>query len=140
MGSHRLQLGEGGVVIGGGGIAQGHVVERGFGELRFHAHDGLGRGCGGLLVPAGEFEHRGDVLDVFLARFFEAWLGFQVVVAIGQAETAGAEIGEHPGRLVGILLAAEGERRVHDNVVHLGHDFLQSGDVAGGVDFREPAV
>ena len=136
--SHRLQLRERGVVIGRRGIAQGDVVERSFGKFGFHRHDGLRRGCRGFLVPSRELEHRGDMLDIFFARFLEARLGLQVVVAIGQAETAGADVGQHPGRLVRILLAAEGERSVHEDVVHLDHHLLQRGHVAGGVDFREP--
>ena len=123
--SHRLQLGKRGVVIGGGRIAQGDVVERSFGEFRFHRHDGLRGGRGGFLVPAGELEHGGDVLDVLLAGFLEARLRLQVVVAIGQAEAAGAEIGQHPRGLVRILLAAEAEWNLYENVVHLGHHLLE---------------
>ncbi len=78
------------------------------------------------------------MLDIFFAGFLEARFRLQVIVAIGQAEAAGPQIGENPRGLMRILLAAEGKRNLHENIVHLGHHLLQSGHVAGGVDFREP--
>ena len=78
------------------------------------------------------------MLEVFRAGFLEAIFGLQVVIAVWQPEAAGADVGEHPGWPVGILLAAEPKGISYEDVVHLHHNLLQRGSVAGSVDFGEP--
>src|ERR1700740_515739 len=92
VGSHCLQLGEGRVVIGDLGITQGNVVERRLGQFRFHAHYGFSGCDGGFLIPSGEFEHGGDVLDVFGAGFLETVFGLQVVVRVGESQAVRADV------------------------------------------------
>src|ERR1700732_4289126 len=78
------------------------------------------------------------MLHILFAGLLEPRFRLQIVVAIGQTETAGAKTRQPPRRFVGILLAAERERGVHDDVVQLGHHRLQGADVASRVYFGEP--
>ena len=71
-------------------IAQGDIIERRFGKGGFEGHDGL-RGCLGVgFAGARKRENLRDVVQVAGAGIFKALFGFDVVVAVGQAQAGGA--------------------------------------------------
>ncbi len=133
-----LQLGKCGVVIGGLGIAQRHIVERGFRKLGFHGYDGL-RGClGCFLTPTDQLEHVGDVLLIFFARLLKPCIGLEIIIAVRHAQPIRADIGQNLCRVVRVLRAGQVKRVEHANIVQVGHHALQRGSIVGTVNLRQP--
>ena len=112
-------------------IAQGDIVERGFGEAFLEGEHGGGRLLGRVLVGAGQLEHRGDVGQVLLACLDEALFRLQVVVAVRHAESAREDVRDGPGRVVQVLESGDAERHVDADSVEGVDLFL---DIGAGRD------
>ena len=110
-GRELLQLRERHLVIGLLRIAQRDVVERRLRVLLLHAHHGLGCRFGLRLVAAGEREQALHVRAILLARFLEARIVLQVVVAIGHPERVRVVLRDHERRVVDVRIAEHEERR-----------------------------
>ena len=127
------------LVIGGMRIAQFDVRERSSGQRGFHAHYGLRRCLRLALVIAGELQRSGYVFQIFLPCLLGLIVIFEVVVAVGKAEPAGAGIGHHHGGIMRILRGAKNERNEDAFLLQPGDDLGQVGrrtDVMNGIEFR----
>ncbi len=90
-GGEGLELGQGHLVVGLVRIAAFDAGERGFGEGGLDAEDGGGGGAAVVCAAAGELDYLGDVGGVLGADLLALGVGLEVVVAVGEAEAAGAD-------------------------------------------------
>ena len=105
MRGEGFQLGEGHGVVLHLGIAEFDAAEAGLGECGLDLHERPWRRWwrSASLEPARTniFVHVGDV---FFAGVFEAGLVAEIVVAVGEAESADVDLGDHVGGVVQVLL------------------------------------
>ena len=122
------------------GIAALDASERRFGQGGLDAEDG-----GGVLLRlsgghAGEGEDLGDVGEVFLAGLFALGVGFDVVVAVGQAEAASGDFGDDLVGVAGILggsgVEEEGAASVAVERTEVGNESFAARKLVDGGEFR----
>src|SRR4051794_26817167 len=119
-----LQRRKSGFVICSLRIAQGDVVERGFGELGLDIEDNVGGGLCICFSRPGKLEHIGDVNAIFLASLFEPGLWLEVVIAIRETESAGVNIGNDLAGIVVVRGAGESEGNANSEFVEAANDSL----------------
>ena len=90
------------------------------------------RGC-----RSGECGEPLDEGKVLSAGLGEARLGFEVVVAVGQAEAAGVDLSDDSRRRVDVGVGVEGERGVDADGLKVCDGGLERGTVVDGVDLLE---
>lgn len=109
-------------------------------EGGLYLHDG-GCGSGGVGVAgAGEDEHLVHVGDVFFASVFEAGLVAEIVVAVGEAETADLYFRDHVGGVVEVLLGGERQGSGDSYLLQLDHLGVDALGVVGGFDLLEDGL
>jgi hypothetical protein len=105
-------------------------------DLRFE-REHAGRVGLGVLVAA-EREHAFDVADIGVALGLEAGVAVeQVVVAVGQAEAALAEVDDVLGRILVVLVDATAERSIDADHAVMGDESWQVVDAGHRVDAVE---
>src|SRR6202042_2634179 len=67
------------------------------------------------------------VQQVFWLRFLKAYVGLEVGLLVGEAESSGADVGDGGGRVVVVGRRRHGERREYAEAVQVAHDALQIG-------------
>ncbi len=115
------------LVVVGLGIPQGHEGAGGLGQLRLQGHDRPGRGTGGLGTVSSQHEDPRHMVFIGLADGLGLLPRAQVVVALGQPETALPEAGDHGAAVLVVDLDAEAEPGVDAQGVEpaqLGHEAL----------------
>ena len=95
-------------------------------QLGLEREHGIGVGLRCLGGIAEELEHLGRILDELLPPLDGLRIGLQVVVAIGQAQPALVDLGDHPTRVVRVGSRTEGEERRNAARVQLGDHVEQA--------------
>jgi len=98
-------------------VAARHRIHGGARHGSFHGEHGVGIGGGLVGALSGKPEHLAHVLVVLLARFFQARIVFEVVVATRHAHAALVKAGDDERGVGEILGRAEAERRRECGVV-----------------------
>ena len=104
------------------GVAQVHERARGFRQLGFQGHDGIGGGLGRRGRVAGQFEHAGDVRHVGGADLLRILPLAKIVVALRQAEAALTKARDHGRGVLVVDLHVEVEADVQALGLQLGDD------------------
>ena len=102
-------------------IAADGAVHGGFGESGLDGQHGLGFGSGNFGLVARQLKHLLHVVQVFLTRLDRLGVVLDVVIAIGQSETALIEVSDGLARIVHVGHLAEAEEHA-DAVALQGAD------------------
>ena len=124
-------------MIGGGRIAAGRTIERRVGELRFERED---RAAVGFRLCRRCLQHPEHVLyvaEIFLFQLQRSRIGLQVIVAVGQAESALIDVGDLPGRIAQVGSRAEPEEHVDADALQVRHERRQVIDPRERGDLRK---
>src|SRR6185437_12006420 len=134
LGRERLELGERHLVVDGGGVAAGDVIHRALRQGGLDAQDGggFGGGLGGGVAEQGE--HLGHVGLVLPAQGDGFGVGLEIVVAVGEAQSALVGFSDDLVGVLEVLVGAEAEGDV--GAIHLQAGDL-GGELGGGLDAGE---